>query len=719
MNTWEALKLVFSKKKRQAITEAPARDPKKMAIKKIGQAIKDGGSEFEESVVDLQEIERAYFTDSYIRRAVDKYSELMFKEGWDIPGRNEKATNYVWTRLKLMAEATGQPIQEMMKEIAHDLVLFGNAFVVKARQKGSYKAPGINAQGYSGKQPVAGYFVLPPTTIQISRDENGRVLQYQQSTGGGQPIVIKPEDMIHFHYKRPRGRAFGVPFIFNVLDDVKILRQIEENVARLIYRNLFPLYQYQVGLDKPGYEATEEEIEYIREQIREMPMDGGIVVPERHNITVIGAEGNAIDASEYLKYFRQRVFTGLGVSDSVMGIGDTANKSTSDNQSADLIDGVKEFQSIFATTFTDKIVNELLFEGGFDPILKPEDEVIFQFSEIALDAKIKKENHAVQLFTQNAITHEEMRQIIGLDPVSDESRLYFNMITASLNAQAAEQKIQAANNAGDNKNRPANQHGKKDNPGKPKRNREVYESLHEWGILQENSTNVLTAPSVKVNLYSELDISRLIHSSKSLWNSLREDIIEMMRLGKTSEFIQQFAIEPFKQSIISTFSPYIEQLIQEGISQARKEIGKEVLVDQPHIRLAAKDISSLVASYVQRLLEDIQIVMKKAWKEESMGHRASMITGVFESNEYRLAFIARTELHRAFNYGKVLVAQAAQIEKVIPVVNTENPNHRCKERAGKPISINQPKADILKLIPAYHPNCQCTVTLTTPTEEVQ
>lgn len=148
----------------------------------------------------------------------------------------------------------------------------------------------------------------------------------------------------YFTYRKPSGRAYGIPFIFNALDDVKLLRQIEENVARLIYRNLFPLYLYKVGIDKPGFEATDEEIETLREEIRNIPVDGALVVPERHNIEVVGSQGQAIDANGYLKYFRQRVFSGLGVSDTIMGISDTANKSTSDNQSSDLNDSVKDFQ---------------------------------------------------------------------------------------------------------------------------------------------------------------------------------------------------------------------------------------------------------------------------------------------------------------------------------------------------------------------------------------
>ncbi|MDR4248099.1 hypothetical protein FO601_35345, partial [Bacillus thuringiensis] len=105
-------------------------------------------------------------------------------------------------------------------------------------------------------------------------------------------------------------------------------------------------------------------------------------------------------------------------------------------QSSDLNDSVKDFQKTFADIAKFAIINELLFEGGFDSILNPDDEVDFIFHEIEFDAKIKRENHVVQLFMQNTITFEEMRQLLGKDITVDESRLYGNMFSAATSTSA-------------------------------------------------------------------------------------------------------------------------------------------------------------------------------------------------------------------------------------------------------------------------------------------
>lgn len=695
------------------VKDAAARDPKKTGLKKVGQALKgSGASEFEESTIDLAQISAAYKTDSYIRKAVDKYADLMFKMGWDISAKDDTVSEYVWLRLKFMSEQTGQPLQEFFKEIAFNIVLYGNAFVVK--QRTGNPPQGVKMTGYSSTKPVLGYFVLPSATINISRDATGKILKYQQDTGSGSAIDIKAEDMIHFYYGKDTGRAFGTPFIHNALDDVKLLRQIEENVARLIYRNLFPLYQYQVGIDKPGYEATDEEIEEIRDQIREMPMDGGVVVPERHNISVVSNSGAALDVDPYLKYFRQRVFTGLGVSDIVMGIGDTANRGTADNLSSEMIDGVKEFQMIFKMIFESKIINELLFEGGYDPIVNTEHEVEFIFHEIELDAKIKNENHIVQMFVQNAISHEEMRMLLGLDPVADESRLYFNLVTIPIAVQtaqasaavsnAASDSTTAANNAGSNKDQPANQNGKQSSPGGAKTSKDAANTRQ----LEQFSSNILTESSIRVNLHSELGISSYTEGLKKVWRSFREDALMMTQGNRSKDHIKAFGVELAKQQITFVTSKYITDAFMKGVHEASIELG----VQAPNIlgRLEARNLVDKAKFYTDRLMNDMEKFIDIAIDREDT---AAYINGAFNSNEYRLSFTSANELFRAYNYGRAILAKSHGIAEGIMHLHEEK-CEVCTEKAKQPIQLNDP--NLLDAVPPHHPNCTCTIDFVQPNE---
>lgn len=704
--------------KRWGFDEASAakRDPKKTTLKILGNAIRMSGGQFEYSTVDLMETSRGYYTDSYIRRAVDKYSELVFKGGWDLQSKNQAASDYVNLRLAMMAEATRTPTLDFFRMIAFDVVLFGNAFIVKQRQ--GNLPPGIKAQGYTSNKPVLGYFALPPTTMQISRDPLGTLLLYQQnatlggSAGGGQIIQIKPEDMIHIAYKKQTGRAYGIPFIWNAMDDVKILRQLEENVARLVYRHLFPLYQYQVGLPQAGFEATDEEIDYIREQIRAMPMDGGIVVPERHNISVVSDNSGGVDASPYLQYMRERVFAGLMMSPIVMGIGDIG-MATADNLSAELIDGVKEFQTIIKNKVQFEIINELLFEGGFDPTANPDDAVEFVLPEIELDAKIKKENHLVQLFTQNAITHEEMRHMMGLEPVADESRLAFNMIQASLDTNAAHAKAQAANNAGQNKNNPVNQNGPKGSPGKPKRSQHHSVEDEDHSLTEEIqddfSTNALTEDTQRVNLLSELGISSKVNGLTSTWKSLRDDVTNMAQRGKDMAYIRAFAIGVTRQTLENRIKKYVTDAFLNGIMTANTEIGSFKTGNNNTVE--ANKLTKRVTIYVDRLMKDVEKSISTAILAES-DDKLIRIMAAFDANEYRITFLMNNEVAKAYNYGRAIAARNNKLD-TIEIHTMGTPDCKtCADKAKEAIDVN--RTDLLDAIPPHHPNCSCKVKLNKP-----
>src|SRR5205085_10988587 len=185
----------------------------------------------------------------------------------------------------------------------------------KARDKGNLMAgskTGIKAQGLGGAAPIAGYFPLNVPSMLVKRDGNGMVKQWQQNVSGqDKKVVYKAEDIVHIYYKREKGRAFGTPFLLSTLDDIRALRQAEENVLRLIYRNLNPLLHLQVGsTDIPG---VQNEVDTVQIQFESMNQEAGFVTTERVNVKSIASD-NIIDANPYLAYFEARVFTGLGVS---------------------------------------------------------------------------------------------------------------------------------------------------------------------------------------------------------------------------------------------------------------------------------------------------------------------------------------------------------------------------------------------------------------------
>lgn len=448
-----------------------SRDPKSSIIKKLGLAVGESSDDFIEPEWNFEEITNAYNTEGYIRQAVDKYIDMMFKADWKWVGKNPAAVEYVTMRFKLMAEATEIPTDQLFIEIAEDLVKYNNVVIAKARAKDTSMFQGLNVTGISGLQPVAGYFPLNLSTLRVKRDQYGVIKGWQQETDASDKTVkYKPDDIVHIYYKREKGRVFGTPWLLPALDDIRALRQIEENVLRLVYRNLHPLWHVQVGSEQEGMQGEDEEVELVQQEIENMDVEGGLVTTERVKITPI-ASNQIIDAYNYLKHFEQRAFTVMGVSELLMGRGNTANRSTGDNLSGEFKDRIKALQKVMSTFINEKMVKEILMEGGFDPVLNPDDAVYFTFNEIDMDSQIKAENQAVFLYEHNAITESEMRELIGRDPIEDgemRAGMHFNIITmAQLKAKGLITSDETASKEEtDNRTKPTNQHGTKPSPKK-------------------------------------------------------------------------------------------------------------------------------------------------------------------------------------------------------------------------------------------------------------
>ena len=422
-------------------------------------------TDFEDPDFDLEDIQNGYNTDSYIRQGVDKYVDQIFKEGYSFYGTDTNAVEYLKLRLSYIAEASNTPTNQLLMDIAEDIVKYGNCMVVKARSNDPNALPqGTTVTGLYGKDPVAGYFCANPVTMKCKRDEFGTITEWQQDNDGGTQ-TFAPEDVVHFYYKREKGNAYGTSFLIPVLDDVRALRQAEENVLKMMYRNIYPFYHVAVGTEEQT--GTTREVEELKSAIDGMDVEGGLVTTERVKITPIASD-KVIDAEPYLKYMESRVFSGMGIPEIMFGRGNTANRSTGDNMTSEMADRIRAMCRVIEMFFNSFIIKELLMEGGYDPVLNPDQSVEFRFNDNDVDVMIKKQVHAIYKYEHNAITEDEMRDELGMDPIpdGDRAKLFVELITretlrvqAELNTQVAKATATQTGTAETN-NKQKNQGGK-------------------------------------------------------------------------------------------------------------------------------------------------------------------------------------------------------------------------------------------------------------------
>jgi hypothetical protein len=141
--------------------------------------------------------------------------------------------------------------------------------------------------------------------------------------------------------------------------------------------------------------------------------------------------------------------------------------------------------------------NEILLEGGFDPIENPRengvsDRCYFTFNEIDVDTQVKKQTHIIQKFTNQVITLPEARIELGLDPEVDEEMMFAAIqgrvqmeisknqaeLTSDTTAQkdtqkdadkqqsapAGQRNLRSSRRGPGNATRPTNQYGRRNSP---------------------------------------------------------------------------------------------------------------------------------------------------------------------------------------------------------------------------------------------------------------
>lgn len=426
---------------------------------------------------NLSTVANAYDTDSYFRRAVEKYVELIWKAGYSFYGKNPNAVAYIRKRFEQIALVTSIPTDQLFRDISYQLVQYSNVYISKVRNtNASGGRPRVDFTGVIF-QPIAGYFVEDSVSMYLAVKDNGDVIGYKQmmrgvynmTTGstGGYPVgqhnsnyykVWKPANMIHMVHSRKPGIRVGTPMVMPVMDDIRALRRIEQNVELLVFQHTIPLFHYKIGSnDRP---AQPDEIFTVRQTVERMPPNGCLVTPERHEIKAVGVEGALIDASPYLEYYKNRVLAGLGMSSVAMGEGGTSNKGTAIVLDKHLVNTTSMYQQVLKMYVDEFMIKELLAEGGFDTSWVNEDnKVSIVFPPIDAEEQRTKENHYAQMYNQNAITEDEMRKEMGKEPLSDKDRkhLFVNLVSAKEKVAGATTK---AINSGSNKNTPTNQHGK-------------------------------------------------------------------------------------------------------------------------------------------------------------------------------------------------------------------------------------------------------------------
>ena len=779
---------------------------------------------FEAHEVDFYAIHQGLQQDGYIRTAVSKYINSIFLRGYNIHSLRPAIEKYLQTRLQMIVDASPDHnhLDDFLQAMVHDLVAYANVYVVKNRRKQNTLPKGITIKGVprikpkgkpedkpalENRDPIVAYELLHPCTVHAVRDKHGNMLRFEQWPWGAKDrpsdskkrAEFKPEEIIHIVVDREDGFPYGTPFLAAVIDDIRMLRTLEDHVSRLTFRYAFPFTQVKVGEAKPGFQASEEDLAYYTKLVAGAPPDATLTTSEKVSFNMVGAEGKALDMTGYLEHFKGRTFAGLGVGSVSMGEGDTGTRATADAMSTEMHDQIKHFQNVLARNVNQEIFRELLLEGGFDlyaDINKNWAQLIFE--EIEVEAKIKRESHYLSLLQAGAISFTEWRKETGRQPYTDKDwddtylyrwllpqdmmkktgvvdldahhKLVLDMHKADLAGKKADVKSaeldhdmhphlkkgvqldnklkqkeldappdQAAaagahktvttgqtvktipgggrsvsttktvkapvtapkghfNQPGptggtkttakgtDNKNRPANQHGKRSGPKRKTESSATVESLTARGV------------DVKTR------VSRFEADLRALWRDLESAAIEQAEMHRThggeEPELVELLFKMTKSRVASMSRRFLTPAVELGVTRLQEDASIPVV----GIEVELGPVTDYNERTIKRLIGDVSRptlrVIKRATEETDLHNE---IETIFAAVEFRLSLIANSEIPQAFWFGYASAALYHQID--LELVREDD---ACEECAAAPVFENPSSArKRLAAVPCIHPNCEC------------
>ena len=411
-------------------TQSFPKPVKRVKDKSISYASRFRGT-WQRPEYDFDEIQIAQDTDSFMSKAIQKKVNKLLSAGFEFVGLSDESVNYVKRRLRQMELATNRPLALLMAELYADMFRFNNHIWAKVRDREASGGDVRKDFKDLDIEPVAGYFPLPFETLEFQRAHNGEAKKIRQRMPNGDTKEWLPRDIVHFYSNKKPGFTVGTPELWPALDDIQLLRRIEENVEELIETNLFPVYHYKVGSDTMPERMTPEgisESEVVRRTIEYMPASGVYISDHRHEIDAVGSEGRALRIDFYLSYFKNRVFAALGTSAVDMGEGTGATKSTASTMSEGMMMDVEAVATIIKAFFDFYVIGELLYEGGYDPT-DEENRVEIRFGTINKEERRAHENHLVQTFHGQIRDINEVRKGIGEKPWAEEQyeNTYYKM----------------------------------------------------------------------------------------------------------------------------------------------------------------------------------------------------------------------------------------------------------------------------------------------------
>lgn len=406
-----------------------------------------------------QIIKEAKKMDGYIARALSQISQKALKNGWAFHSKNQKNVQIIEKRFHELLTDSNLNMRSFLRDVIKNCVSYSNAFCLK-----TYKTK-------NSKKRLSFVTLLPVLGWKPLETRGPLVTSWQYSPNLGNPTTYFGNEVVHFYANKDLDDVFGTPFVSSVLEDAQLLRDLEGVVLEQYFANAQKKTVFFVGTqNSPG---SEKEINELKNTLNSLDTNSDLIVTSRVKFEIL--ETDYKEPTALLQNFKERIFAGLLMSSSGMGISG-AGRQDADTQETKESIIVEDFQDAIEDILNNTLIRELCFEefGNYDY----ENAVEFSFNE-NFNNQEREDNHYLNLYNSGAIDFNELRQKTK-NPSSRYSEQHstetkklkifeeqakitarYAPKTTTISTSTTNKKSTAAKNTTKNKSNPTNQHGTK------------------------------------------------------------------------------------------------------------------------------------------------------------------------------------------------------------------------------------------------------------------
>ena len=368
-------------------------------------------------------------TESLCRVYVDKFSTLTLIQGWVIASGIKKAADYVKFRLNEIELVGHYSLDEHIEVLIRNLLPYSNGYMYIQRSSKSSSGSAYKNK-VTGKefQPISRIETIDLDMFDVHHitDQFGNTLFYDQYLENNFIKRYTADEIIHF--KLYPGKIFGNPIMSTVVDDITMLRRLEDNMILQSFQNAIPPIVLRVPASSNLTIIGEDpNVIWAASVLESLKAHGGIVLTSECSVEIPGPS-TLLDLTKYLQYSKSRSLAGLHMSSILIGEGNTANKSTAAAMIDDTMNHAKYVQNIFSRYFQKYIINDILLSSKNGYYSKLIDKVFVYFPEIDIEYKHDVENHALLMYNGGLFTSTESREKCGKSPLTEQDKtdLYAN-----------------------------------------------------------------------------------------------------------------------------------------------------------------------------------------------------------------------------------------------------------------------------------------------------